>query len=171
MTQKAVATHLKTIHGVLSDPTRPDNAIFMRVAHPYPTSEFPWFQQNITGELLRKRLEPNITTWAFEARKSGVKLGNGTQDMSKEDWHELWNWAAPDANGIAREIFEDDEEGQSPTPGQSPTASEGGGGEAMEGVEKVSDETIAPMMNLGDLMRFTSTGSIPPPKPTFTAPR
>jgi hypothetical protein len=56
--------------------------------------------------LLRKRLEPDISTWASKARVKGAVLERGDNSgMSLKDWEELWDWAAPEANEIVRNVM------------------------------------------------------------------
>jgi hypothetical protein len=56
--------------------------------------------------LLRKRLEPDISTWANKARIKGAVLERGDNSgMSLKDWEELWDWAAPEANEIVRNVM------------------------------------------------------------------
>jgi mediator of RNA polymerase II transcription subunit 8 len=135
--------------------------------------------------LLRKRLEPDIVTWVNDARAVGVGLDavddgpaaesaademamdvdreEGVGRLKSEDWAELWDWAAPAANQIAREVLlepeEDDED-------EDEEEEEEGSGhqnekEAVNTAQKPQKPPDIPMMKLEDILKFSSTGFIP----------
>jgi mediator of RNA polymerase II transcription subunit 8, fungi type len=81
-----------------------ERSAFLKYAHLHPTGKFPWQQENALNALLRKRLEPDIITWVNEGRATGAAL-ESSKDKSNVNYHELWDWAAPAANEIIREVF------------------------------------------------------------------
>lgn len=79
---------------------------FLHAAHAFPTSTFPFHQENIVGNLLRKRLEPDVSSWADRARIKGALLEReGAGNMPLRDWVTLWDWAAPEANEVIRQVL------------------------------------------------------------------
>jgi len=59
----------------------------------YPSTNFPGrTQENLVGQLLRKKLEPNVETWVEEGRALGSQKAEG-RDAGEEDLDELWNFA------------------------------------------------------------------------------
>src|ERR1700712_4456363 len=116
--QDSLKSHLQALQEIFRDQNKSD---FLKSAHAYPTSSYPWSEENTLGLLLRKRLEPDIVTWVNNARSKGARLDEDipsspdetSMDVDQEstagkiksaDWAELWDWAAPAANPIAREI-------------------------------------------------------------------
>jgi hypothetical protein len=98
--------------------------------------------------LLRKRLDPEIVTWANNAKDMASKLSKNQSDMGGQEWDELWDWAAPESNDIIRGIFpelaaeDDDEEPAQPPRRQNLTAAQ-------------------PSASLDDTMTFAATGMPP----------
>jgi len=138
--QRTIALQIKAIQEIMADADKGD---LLRAAHPYPTSQFPWHQNNIIHMLLRKRLEPNVEKLAAQAKAECRKL-EATEGMEPEDWDELWEWGAIEANGIARDVLsmESDDEAKA---------------EASEAVD--SDAAWAAMTRN---MKFATQGKAPP---------
>jgi hypothetical protein len=118
------------------------------------------------GLLIRKRLDPDIVSWVADKKQAGENLDgsrNTDQDMDEsegggpkltaEGWEALWDWAAPEANAIVRDVFPELTEDAMDT-------SEGRG--ARKAREKEPEEPLLPME---DIMRFTSAGTLPKVRP------
>jgi len=92
-------------------------------AHAYPLPSFPGrTQEDLLGQLLRKKLQPPVEDWIEEGARLGAHIpsglsnghsdlvnGNGTTNgvhtsLSGKELEDLWNWAGPEGNRIAREI-------------------------------------------------------------------
>jgi hypothetical protein len=101
------ATAPKSSH----DPIAADERLsFLKAAHLYPTSKYPVRQEITLNNLLRKKLDPEIVTWVNEGRSAGGALETEEDGV---DYEKLWDWAAPTANEIIRDVFvrsEQDEE-------------------------------------------------------------
>ncbi len=73
----------------------------------YPLPNFPGrAEESLLGQLLRKKLEPNVETWVEQGRKiaNGI-VASADGHASGEDiaaLRELWNWAGAAANEEAR---------------------------------------------------------------------
>ncbi|MCJ1251175.1 mediator of RNA polymerase II transcription subunit 8 [Trapelia coarctata] len=68
----------------------------------YPTHEFPGqTQEDVLGQLLRKKLEPNVQDWAAEARKIATEQ-TSSSGLEQSEFQELWSWAGLAANEQAR---------------------------------------------------------------------
>ena len=91
---------------------------FLREAHAYPLTHFPGHtQENLLGQLLRKKLEPRVEDWIEEhtsKHQDDAQQANGVAravgGLTKEELKELWNSASPTSNGIVRPMLEDDGE-------------------------------------------------------------
>ena len=88
---------------------------FLREAHAYPLTNFPGHtQENLLGQLLRKKLEPRVEDWIEEyaAKDEGAHQINGDKPaaggLSREQLKELWSWAGETSNGIVRPMLEDE---------------------------------------------------------------
>ena len=157
--------HLQSIQDLLRDSER---GAFLNSAHVYPNGKFPYDQEHVVHELLRKKLMPDISNWADEAKEKGREVDGvvdtslpwsmtkkaDTNAMKGEDWVELWNWAAPAANNIIREVWmdeqgqdEDEDMPDEPLP-QQPSAPELPSG--------------TPRMQTVDVLRFVHSGKLPP---------
>ena len=76
-------------------------------------------QENLLGQLLRKKLDPRVEDW-IEGYTSPLERDNGGQEvngaeaavsgLSSEELKELWNWAGPTSNGIVGPMLEEDGE-------------------------------------------------------------
>ncbi|MCJ1287449.1 mediator of RNA polymerase II transcription subunit 8 [Xylographa opegraphella] len=71
----------------------------------YPLPEFPGqTQEELLGQLLRKKLEPNVEDWVAEGRQTASEVTgqdiNGT--LQQSELHDLWSWAGMAANEEAR---------------------------------------------------------------------
>lgn len=71
----------------------------------YPLPQFPGrTQENLLGQLLRKKLEPNVEDWVAEGRKIGTEAeAQGDRaGLGREKMLDLWTWAGMAANEQAR---------------------------------------------------------------------
>ncbi|GAB7355801.1 hypothetical protein MBLNU459_g6478t1 [Dothideomycetes sp. NU459] len=120
--------NLASLHATLSN-AQP----LLASAHVFPLPSFPGrAQEDLLGQLLRKKLQPGVEDWI---EQGGVHAGflassaqqqqqqqqqqqsNGTgigsvgaapqTALSGDEWEDLWNWAGPEGNKIAREMGED----------------------------------------------------------------
>ncbi|KAL9116719.1 MAG: hypothetical protein Q9187_006754 [Circinaria calcarea] len=95
-----IAQHLTSVSQHLS--THHDLFASMAV---YPLPQFPGrTQENLLGQLLRKKLEPNVEDWVVEGRKIGMEAEAQDQKtgLSREETLDLWSWAGMAANEQAR---------------------------------------------------------------------
>ena len=84
----------------------------------FPLPEFPGkTQENLLGQLLRKKLEPSVEDWVTEGRDAATAASNksaaggGSGDhyrrtglgLSNDELVDLWDWAGMAANQEARE--------------------------------------------------------------------
>ena len=97
---------------------------FLRAAHPYPLTTFPGHrEEDLLGQLMRKKLEPKVEDWIAEYSKAGRRDNsqvNGapteaglTGGLKAQELRDLWSWAGPTSNGIVKGMvengaFEDD---------------------------------------------------------------
>ena len=90
----------------------------LTAAHAYPLPSFPGrTQEHSLVMLMRKKLQPPVEDWIDQGARNGQqlpgpKLSNGTANgetkaLNYEQMEELWNWAGPEGNRIAREIGDD----------------------------------------------------------------
>lgn len=134
--------------------------------HVYPLPSFPdRAHENVVGQLLRKKLDPEVETWLDDAGATGVQ---------KENLPELWEWAI----GCAAELSESVEFGSDFTmaeteggrenvrhglktlhSGESDESDEDG----EEDVQKMDVDSKAELvpLPLDDVLKFMSTGAIP----------
>ena len=77
----------------------------------YPLPEFPGrTQEALLGQLLRKKLEPNVEDWVEEGRKTAAAASTSSRNpvrsfsssANDETHDDLWNWARLAANEQAR---------------------------------------------------------------------
>ncbi|MCJ1377322.1 mediator of RNA polymerase II transcription subunit 8 [Xylographa soralifera] len=71
----------------------------------YPLPNFPGqTQEDLLGQLLRKKLEPNVEDWVAEGRQTASDITgqdtNGT--LQQSELQDLWSWAGMAANEKAR---------------------------------------------------------------------
>ena len=102
----SVSQHLSQHHDLLAS----------TVAYPLPT--FPGrTEENLLGQLLRKKLEPSIEGWLESSRDQASRVhhdgsnadgvhrdsgGGKLREKAESDWKDLWNWAGRAANEEAR---------------------------------------------------------------------
>lgn len=142
---------------------------FLSAAHVYPLPTFPAATHvNMLTELLRKKPEPKVEDWVEEGRRAGLAITDQTKHgqengstpnghevtapgLSDAEIEELWDWAAPAGNDVARNIlFSTDSGAPSPTEDIStPTARP----------RPAPQPAAKPMMPLEDILRFISTGA------------
>ena len=79
---------------------------FLQEAHAYPLTNFPGHtQENLLGQLLRKKLEPGVEDWVdVHTTKVDDAPVNG---LGRDEMKELWNWAAPASAGIVGPMLEE----------------------------------------------------------------
>jgi hypothetical protein len=130
--QRGVVNLLKSLQELLGSEER---AAFLESAHLHPTGKFPWDQENVLGTLLRKRLEPDIVSWASEGKDAGTAI-----ESDKVDYEELWDWAAVTAIGIGRDVM--------------PQATK----DSMDTSEDKTKPVDPPLLSMQELMRFSATG-------------
>ena len=72
------------------------------VAYPLPT--FPArTQENLLGQLLRKKLEPDVEDWVLKGRETATEaMTSDDRDVKEHDLLALWEWAGMAANEQAR---------------------------------------------------------------------
>ncbi|MCJ1312628.1 mediator of RNA polymerase II transcription subunit 8 [Agyrium rufum] len=77
----------------------------------YPSPDFPGkTEEGLLGQLLRKKLEPNVEDWAAEGRKTATEasikkneaLAGGRSGISDGELRDIWSWAGLAANEEAR---------------------------------------------------------------------
>lgn len=98
--------NLATLHATLSN-AQP----LLSSAHVYPLPSFPGrTQEDLLGQLLRKKLQPGVEDWIEEGGTHAGFLSSTddtTQAMTSDQWADLWHWAGPEGNRIARDLGED----------------------------------------------------------------
>lgn len=88
-------------------------------AHAYPLPSFPGrTQEDLLGQLLRKKLQPPVEDWIDEGvrhaaeskhESNGVSSASqveqelGSQAIGQGQLQELWEWAGPEGNRVARD--------------------------------------------------------------------
>ncbi|KAK3077100.1 hypothetical protein LTS18_011213 [Coniosporium uncinatum] len=169
--------------------------------HPHPLPGYPVQQHAIIlQELLRRKMGVEGEGWVEEGRRAGEGVGmledghqgadgevdvdaddaGKTRALSVEQLRELWQWAAPAQNEVARQVIfgedEDeeeegeDEEDETGEDEEDETGEDEGGDEVMEDVGSAAAKKAnivpatpaRPMMKLDDVLRFVSTGREPP---------
>ena len=90
------------------------HARFLKEAHAYPLTNFPGhMQENLLGQLLRKKLEPRVEDWIEEhtikGEREGVAQVNGAAaGLGKDELKELWSWATMESSGVVGPMRDDD---------------------------------------------------------------
>ncbi|KAI4175998.1 MAG: hypothetical protein LQ343_001280 [Gyalolechia ehrenbergii] len=112
----------------------------------FPLPEFPREQENLLGQMLRKKLEPGVEEWVGQGLEMGRREGCGRdlreggdsrgdrgmgegggggrgEGMDEDAWKGLWEWVMVRANEEAREYEwgvggEDEEEGEEEEEGE-----------------------------------------------------
>lgn len=80
------------------------NEAFFASAHTYPLPSFPdRSHENVVGQLLRKKLEPDVEKWIDEGTALGKRVDEGGGLKGKE-LDDVWGWAAERAVGSSAEI-------------------------------------------------------------------
>lgn len=102
----SLTEHLATAFNAHSDPAL-SNFSLGGQPHAYPLPSFPIEQENILGQLLRKKLDPGVEEWverASAAAASKDHRGIEYKVLNREQQEELWAWAKPRAGEIAAGI-------------------------------------------------------------------
>lgn len=71
----------------------------------YPLPQFPGrTQENLLGQLLRKKLEPNVEDWVEKGRAVATEAAENGQSrgLKMQEMLDLWSWAGMAANEQAR---------------------------------------------------------------------
>lgn len=68
----------------------------------YPLPSYPGItQEALLGQLLRKKLEPEVEDWVMQGRRMADEAGMANEE-TKSGMLELWSWAGMAANELAR---------------------------------------------------------------------
>lgn len=68
----------------------------------FPLPSYPGrTQEALLGQLLRKKLEPEVEDWVAEGRQVAEEAGMGDEE-TRSGMLELWSWAGMAANELAR---------------------------------------------------------------------
>lgn len=68
----------------------------------FPLETYPGkTQEGLLGQLLRKKLEPEVEDWVARGRHAAEEAGMGNAER-REKMEELWSWAGIAANELAR---------------------------------------------------------------------
>ena len=71
----------------------------------YPLPEFPGqTQEDLLGQLLRKKLEPNVEDWVADGRQTASETTRQDNESTSQlsERQDLWSWAGMAANEEAR---------------------------------------------------------------------
>lgn len=146
---------------------------FFAAAHVYPLPSFPGrTQENLLAQLLRKRYEPRVEDWIEEGRKAAASFegsANGrTNAETPADFAELWDWAGPAANNVAKDIFlsyEDSDSGsdeeEDDDDGENVKMEDAGSTDHSPSGAKAVEQPAKPMLPLEDICKFMYTGVEP----------
>ncbi|KAI6874191.1 hypothetical protein KC323_g769 [Hortaea werneckii] len=84
---------------------------FFRAAHAYPLPNYPGHEKEMMlGMLMRKKLDPKTDDWVTQYSKSPETMQESGEvsKVNMDDLRDLWDYAGPAENGIAREMLEND---------------------------------------------------------------
>ncbi|KAI7715458.1 hypothetical protein KC353_g6092 [Hortaea werneckii] len=84
---------------------------FFRAAHAYPLPSYPGHEKEMMlGMLMRKKLDPKTDDWVTQYSKSPetIQESGDASKLNMDDLRDLWDYAGPAENGIAREMLEND---------------------------------------------------------------
>ncbi|MCJ1350740.1 MAG: mediator of RNA polymerase II transcription subunit 8 [Icmadophila ericetorum] len=143
----------------------------------YPLPTFPGrTQENLLGQLLRKKLEPNVEDWVAEGKTIATRTGKG-EGLKHEELRELWNWAGMAANEQARRhtwggqyTIEERERGvENVITGLKKKLKDDDAEEEWDEDEEMEDDAdekmpeveTGPPLPINDVFRFMMTGVIP----------
>jgi mediator of RNA polymerase II transcription subunit 8 len=81
-------------------------------AHVYPLPSFPGREQeNLLGQLLRKKLQPQVEDWIVAGERHEQQQQQQEQQqqdpLTAAQLADLWNWAGPEGNRVARDLGAD----------------------------------------------------------------
>ena len=104
--------------------TMNEHRTFLTVAHSNPLPSFPGHtQENVLGQLMRKKLDPKSEDWIAayskpmtkDIKQNGVYTADEVHNsrLSESDFKDLWKWAGLTSTNTAKqmmddEVFEDD---------------------------------------------------------------
>lgn len=148
------------------------NSEVLTAAHAYPLGNFPsQAQQMALYSLLRKRLDPTAQSELESYAKKAESFAGESKDLFSLDEDaitDLWDWAGPAENDIAREVFfgkeeDDDEEDEESEPEEMEglwTEGVGLGSDGRRKSQTANDVNIhaRPMMDLPRLLLYMQTG-------------
>lgn len=143
-----------------------DNLTFLKAAHPHPTGQYPFSEQNALGLLMRKKLPPEITNWQRQMRNAGIAIDDDTIcDVKGHEWDDYWNWAVIETVMLLRDSLENDDDDDDEEEEEEEAEDEEGQGkiEGQAGSKEAKPPEVPPMA-LNSLMAFASVGVIAPPK-------
>ncbi|KAI7530812.1 hypothetical protein KC331_g14469 [Hortaea werneckii] len=84
---------------------------FFRAAHAYPLPSYPGHEKEMMlGMLMRKKLDPKTDDWVTQYSKSPetIQESGDAGKLNTDDLRDLWDFAGPAENGIARDMLEND---------------------------------------------------------------
>ncbi|KAI7579371.1 hypothetical protein KC316_g9474 [Hortaea werneckii] len=84
---------------------------FFRAAHAYPLPSYPGHEKEMMlGMLMRKKLDPKTDDWVTQYSKSSetIQESGDAGKLNMDDLRDLWDYAGPAENGIARDMLEND---------------------------------------------------------------
>ncbi|KAF2814897.1 uncharacterized protein BDZ99DRAFT_458863 [Mytilinidion resinicola] len=167
--QKSSALLLRNITSLLNSTTTNNEAL--QRMHSSPLATFPGqSQSNLLHQLLRKKLEPNVEDWISEGLGYASKFcemgefGDGSAAGQTEDGldeysvSELWEWAGPAENDIARQVFTAEDEDEEDDEDDEDEEDEED--EPMKDAAPAKD-TEPPRLPLGTVLTYMSTGAVP----------
>ncbi|KAF2501472.1 hypothetical protein BU16DRAFT_522450 [Lophium mytilinum] len=167
--QKSSALLLRNITFLLESTATNHDAL--QRMHSYPLAAFPGqSQSNLLHQLLRKKLEPHVEDWISEglghASKfcemgefgEGPTVGQKEGGLDEYDVSELWEWAGPAENDIARQVFtaEDEDDEDEDDEGEDEDEED----EPMKDAAPAK-ENEPPRLPLGTVLTYMSTGAVP----------
>ncbi|KAF2140951.1 uncharacterized protein K452DRAFT_288345 [Aplosporella prunicola CBS 121167] len=153
-------------------------------AHSYPLPSFPGrTHEAIATQLTRKKLEPWVEDWVADGVKHGQNAGLDPENkesvsvasgvaaidgapegvLSAAQLDELWDWAGPAGGNVGRSVMSgemDEDEGEDEDEDEEDEGEDEGAMEGVEGTDKKGEgeAPAVPMMPLGDILRFATTG-------------
>lgn len=176
--QKSSALLLRTVSSLLN--TTETHSDFLRSAHAYPLPNFPGrTQEALLGALLRKKHEPKVEDWIIDGLNEAAKFcdvpsefgveprgadfaADGKKGMREEDISELWDWAGPAENDIARKVLTAGEESGSGSEEEDEEEESGAKDTAMtDAAGKAATDPEPSKLPLATVLRFMSTGNVP----------
>ena len=146
---------------------------FLRSVHVYPSPSFPGrTQENLLAQLLRKKIGPSDEDWIVDGHEAVATFDSShdrstetSDNLVKDDtFDQLWEWAGPAANNVAKEVLLSTDESND---GDSDVSENDNGNEEstrMEGIEshivaQSKKALAAPNLTLEETFKFMCTGN------------